>query len=204
MKKLIKGKHLAELFLVFVFCIFAFTGCNSTASRYNENPDVSKKIIGSDNGFISKFMPPNLETILANSTVVIMGEVLEDDNVYTFPAISPDEDELGIGTIAKVKVIETIAGTQPSEEIISYYQCGAPKTDNLQTKVKKGQKCIFILKYFEDKDYYYSAAMEEGIFMVDENNELLSMSKQKFCAKYDGIKKDILIEDIRNTKFLNN
>lgn len=98
-------------------------------------------------------------------------------------------------TIAKIKLIETISGNAPSGDIISYRQLGPPDMDTLQTKVKKGDTCVLILKYFQYIDQYMATAFEESVFFVDGKNRLTSMSNQVFCARYDGIGLNILVED---------
>jgi len=165
--------------------------------RYNPNPDLSKKIVGSNNSFMSRMMPQILYDVYASSTCVIIGSVLDDSTVV------PTELESVSGfsskiyhTIASIRVLETVSGTAPSSDIIRYRQIGSDDYI-LQTKVKKGETCVFILKYFQDIDQYMATAFEESIFYLDGNNRLTSMSDQLFAAKYDGIDLRILLEDIQ-------
>ena len=175
------------------------------------NPDISQKTIGSNNGPISRFLPGKFDDVLAQATTVIVGEVIEDDILYTFDLlgdnVKPDVDKpltikgAGKGTIARVHVLKTIAGIEPSQDIIQYYQLGAPETNTLQTKVEKGRKYILILKYYPETDRYGATAFEESVFLMDSSDKLISMSNLPFCARYDGIDKKILIEDVLSSKF---
>ena len=160
-------------------------------SRYNSNPDISGKVIGSNAGLMSRVRPQILDDVFAEATCVIIGEVIEDDLVV--------ETSLSIGSvyhnIARVRVIETISGEPPTGEIIYYRQLGTPGSDTLQTKVKSGQTYVFIVKYFEEIDQYMATAFEESIFYIDSDNKLTSMSNQLFCARYDGIDIGVFRED---------
>ena len=163
-------------------------------NRYNPNPDVSSKVVGSNNGFMTRIMPVILDDVLFNATCVIIGEVVDDGILES----SLQENSGGIShTIAKIRVIDTISGIAPSRDIISYRQIGRPGSDMLQTKVKKGEACVFVLQYFHDLDQYLATSFEESVFYLDENNMLVSMSDQLFCAKYDGINILTLSEDVQ-------
>lgn len=209
MRRCVKKTNAISIAILLILCILAMTACQSSGHRYNENPDVSRKYVGSDHGIIDRELPVSFDHLLVSATTVIIGEVLEDDILYTFDPFgsgTPNSEKIallrnsGKGTIAKVKVLETIAGAKPSQEIVDYYQLGEPKNDLNQTKVKTGQKCVFILRYSENKKRYSSTSYEDGVFLLEENNKLTSMSDKPFCARYDGIDLDILIEDVNNSK----
>ncbi|MCL2679792.1 MAG: hypothetical protein FWF18_05920, partial [Dehalococcoidia bacterium] len=130
-------KKLSGLISVVVVCLamISVTACSSpNESRYNPNPDVSGKVIGSDNDFISRVIPVILNDVLYSSNCVIIGEVL-DDNVVESKLEVPWGTMPWYHTIASVKVLETISGEPPSSDIISYRQGGVG--DSYQTKVKK-------------------------------------------------------------------
>lgn len=83
-----KKKNIVIISWVVSFCLITttvimlfFQGSDSkNQPRYNENPDISKKVVGSSsNGFMSRAMPQRLDDVFAESTCVIIGEVLEDD-----------------------------------------------------------------------------------------------------------------------------
>lgn len=164
--------------------------------RYNLNPDVSEKIVASDYAPWDRMIPQTLDGALGGgSACVIIGEV-GDSTVTTTGLTAASGFAFKMAhTIADVKVIETIAGSPPSSDIISYRQIGSPEVP-WQTQVKKGDTCILILYYLEDIDQYMTTAQEESIWYVDGKNKLTSMSDKLFAAKYDGIDLSVLVEDI--------
>ena len=163
--------------------------------RYNTDPDISEKIVGSRNSLASRAMPVIFDDVFAEATVVIVGTVIAETEEPT------ELDMFSITgtiyhTIVDMDVLETIAGDPPANNTIKYRQIGRSGNDFGQTKVENGITYVLILKYFELIDQYMATAFEESVFLVNEDNSLLSLSDQLFCARYDGIQLSVLIEDI--------
>jgi len=164
-------------------------------SRYNLDPNVSGKRVASNYAMWDRVVPATLAGAMGASTCVIIGEV--GDSIVTSTELTSASGFTNTmqHTIASVKVLETITGKPPSSDVINYRQVGEGDY-SWQTKVKKGEICVFILVYLEEIDQYMATAQEESIWYVDGKNKLTSMSDQIFAAKYDGIDLSVLIEDI--------
>ncbi|MCL1807374.1 MAG: hypothetical protein FWG31_06700 [Oscillospiraceae bacterium] len=165
-------------------------------SRYNMNPDVSGKVVGSRNGLMTRITPVILDDVLAEATCVVIGNVIDGGlAISTNIGMGSGYEGTIYHTITKVQVLETIVGKPPESKIINYRQLGIPDDDMWQTKVEKEKTYVFILKYFKELDQYMATAFEESLFMVDKNNKLTSVSDRLFCAKYDGIDLGVFTED---------
>ena len=183
---------LISLYLVFITGTIFITAAQAPVEipRYNASPDISSKVIASNNSIICRMIPQVLEDVIYNSSCVILGEVVEEDSDIFYAKYH---------TIAKIKVLKTIAGVKPTEKYIYYRQMGGYDPNNvyMQTKVSKGDVCVFILQYNDFSSQYIATAFEESVFYVGEDKRLTSMSDQLICAKYDGIKIDVLEEDVK-------
>jgi len=191
-KKIIVSSVIILSLLTVAASVFLFHGNTSRVeARYNLNPDVSQKTVGSRNSYLTRLMPQLLDDVIYDSTCIVVGKVVDDE----VTEVTKLEYGSIYHNIASVEIIELISGQMPSSEVIRYRQLGMAGSDMLQTKVERGGTYIFILKYFDDVDQYMATAFEESIFHVSENNRLYSMSDQLFCAKYDGIELSTFIED---------
>ena len=81
---------------------------------------------------------------------------------------------------------------------------GKPDVPDLQTKVKKSQKLVMILRNSDKEGVYYANKAERSIFYVDENDNLTSMSDEIICARYDGISIRVLENDLMKTEYIQN
>ena len=178
---------------------------------YNKNPEVSSKIVGSELVNASRIAPESLDDILKHADVVIIGKVDSKAMLIKKPFINDELKALEEKVIAaseedrkltfnisqvEVKVQEVVYGDVDSKTIL-FNQLGMPENDDYQTKVKNGQKMLFVLKKNDDGTYA-SVDFEEGLFELLDNETSLSMSKNPNIAKYDNVNQDILFNDIED------
>jgi hypothetical protein len=177
-------------------------GCETDdIPRYNLNPDVSNKRVASSYAPMSRLVPESLDGVTLWATCIIVGEVI-DDGTADIVTIENVGFSIAI-TIAKIRVIETIVGETPSSDIIYYQQLGIADIesgmDTFITKVRKGDTCVFLIRYHEKTGRYTANDFEECVFYVDKKGNITSMSDQLFCAKYDGVSLAIFIEDAKES-----
>ncbi len=177
-----------------------------TTSRYNENPDVSSKIIGSLDSSGTRFPPKSMEELIDRSEFIVIGTVTTDAINIKRPIRSGTpldqkfEDKFNktpTYTTAAVQVqVEEVLYGEIDQQEITYSQLGNAKSHSKQTKVKKRDQVVLFLKKSQEDGRYTSIAFEEGVFTILPENKLLSQSPYKFAAKYDEISLDILKEDV--------
>ncbi len=216
MDRLHEKKNITKKLLAAAGCIVLMAGVitgsllflNRDTSRYNENPDLSQKIVGSKVFNNSGDSLPNetIEDIFDFTEYIIVGEVVSDGvadqfNMFGDNEVSKADLEAGIDpyipcTITKIRVEESILGDIPEGSEISFFQLGVPESDGGQTKVKKGERLVMGLQGPNEAGQYLSGDVENTIFYLDENNKVTSMSDELLCARYDGTSKDFLVKDL--------
>ena len=197
-----------KIILLFAL-IFAFIISGCSKNIYNNNPDLASKVVGSKSYAADKLPVNSIDDLLKDANLIIVGEVISYGQRETFNIYGSREDAAALiksginpyipSTLIKVKVIKVIEGKIDTDEI-TLFELGHPDKDDWQTKVKLGETLVMILKKFEGKDTYCATNAEDSMFYLDENDKLLSMSDEKICARYDGIKLSVLTNDIKNAK----
>lgn len=182
--------------------------------NYNMTPDLSAKVVGSKNMSVDRDDPKTTDDLVFLSQLIIIGTVLDDGklssyNVIGNDAIAQEIESRGISTTAactlsQVRIDRVIAGEKPKSDTITLFQLGKPGVADIQTKVKKSEKLLLILRKTgeEDQPQYDCMDWENSVFYIEKGNKLLSMSDQMACAKYDGLPLDKLIDDLK-TSFSN-
>jgi len=207
-KKVIVSIFLFVLTVISASSIFAFY---DTPVKYNDNPDLSGKVVGSlKNDFLCRYRAETMEVLLEQADLIIEGEVVSDGTTKTeyfslgdeaaeeklekmFPGKSAPAYNV---TSSQIKVNRVLYGDVDTDTI-ELHQFGSAGSDNGETKVRKGRKMIFILRKHPDKENVYSSVdFEDGLFEVDEDNKLLSLSDNMLTAKYDGLDAKTLEKDI--------
>jgi hypothetical protein len=80
--KIMKNTNIKFLLIFTCFIVIIFSACNhKSTSRYNENPDLTNKVVGSKEGFIDRWSLDSFDDVLYSANCVIIGEVIEDDIV---------------------------------------------------------------------------------------------------------------------------
>lgn len=177
---------------------------------YNNNPDVSKKVVGSKDSLITSFafriQPKSLDDVTRFADLIIIGEVISNPVDHLIDFVSEDIKESAAKNskvnvaYSQVKVEKNLYGSTNSE-VITLAQLGKANSDSDETKVKNGDRMVMLLRKDPDHDnVYYSADMENGLFIVDENKKTLSLSDNKIISRYDGIDVNILIDDLGKAK----
>lgn len=195
-------KRIVTCFFCVVILLSLF-GC-AKESRYNETPDLSKKVVGSDNLMATRVPLKSVTEMAELSDIIVTGTVVSDSEVIQFNSSGNDEyaaaaAEKGINvyipaTIATVKITKMIDGNL-TDETIQVFQLGEPHTADMQTKLENGDSVLLMLSEF-DNGYYQSVDLENSVFYVDENNQLTSMGKEMMCAQYDDRPVSLLLEDL--------
>ena len=193
--------------IIAYFCcvavLFSLFGC-AKESRYNEAPDLSKKVVGSDNLMTTKVPLNSVSDMAKLSDVIVTGTVVSDSEVIQFNSSGNEEyaaaaAQKGINvylpaTIATVKITKIIDGS-PADETIQVFQLGEPHKADMQTKLENGDSVLLILSEF-DNGYYQAVDLENSVFYVDDNNRLTSMGNEMMCARYDNRPVSLLLEDL--------
>ena len=154
---------------------------------YNENPDLSSKVVASQSGLPMLDYDPNpsFEQITCGFDCVAVAEVLDDGTQHKFniskivPGGFPIEidwetvqelgedyftpDNFNICTYSKLKIEKVIAGKAPKSNVIDLFQLGFPGKNDSQTKVRKGDRIYIIMnKLFAPENLYGSAVWIRG------------------------------------------
>lgn len=183
--------------------ICALSAC-ATESRYNESPDLSKKVVGSSRLMTQDVPLDSVAEIAGMSDLIVVGTVVGDDEVTKFNSSGNDEyaaaaAQKGIdvylpATIATVEITRVIDGTL-TEETVEVFQLGEPGKADMQTKLKNGDRVLLMLSEYADGTYT-ETTLESSVFYLDGENELLSMSDEMICARYDDRPLSLLLEDL--------
>lgn len=182
--------------------------------EYNENPDLSSKVVGSalTSPSAVRELLTTVDDLIKNADLIIIGKVLDNGvpgEYNTFGSLDKDTEDLfkerGVSTkssctYTQIKVMEVIGGRKPETDEIVLFQLGKPGVDDIQAKVKKDEVLLMILREStETKNLYYAHNLEDSLFYIDDNDKVLSMSHTLICARYDGLAKDILIRDLKQS-----
>jgi len=173
---------------------------------YNANPDVSNKMVCSK-PLANAFYETPLESIddlLRFADLVAVGEVVSDGTVTTAEWGKVHNDPEGktemssfppvTVTHTKVKISKVLYGETKSDTI-TVLQAGEGELG--ETKIKKGQKLVMLLRDGAEGDNIYSSvSWEKGFFEIGQDNRLVSFSDDLVVAKYDKTSLDLLTRDI--------
>lgn len=180
--------------------------------RYNKNPDVSGKVVGSNSmsSILDRERARDVGDLLALSDLVVVGEVVSDgiDHIQalTYPEFFPSkelEEKAGSPTytlsVSTIRVKQVLVGNS-SQETFDLTQMGTAGNDLVgETKVKRGETYVFFLRENEEEAWagsYSSVACEDGIFQVFGNGTVLSLTDNLHLAIYDDRSMDLLLRDL--------
>jgi hypothetical protein len=169
---------------------------------YNMNPDTSQKIIGSKSisPVFDRIIPKNLEECVQFADLIVIAKVVSPGTtkMVEFPFQKGSEMiDKSTGQPVKYSVcssqlqIERVIYGKDPGEIITLSQLGPSDSNNGETKVKNGDKMLFILRKVDsttNKNVYSNVFAEDSMFLIDENNKLTSLSDNLTVAKYGGLK----------------
>lgn len=196
-----------------IILLFSVTTYFNGNHKYNENPDLSKKIVGSKSLIMERLPITNMDQITQGADLIVIGKVITspENTQIEFPFGNEDMKkhamEKSNGKIpkvnlacSKIKIQEILYGNS-SSDVITLAQVGNSESDIGETKVKKEDKMLFILQRHPDEPNKYSSVeAEEALFKIDNNNKTLSLSDNKFTSRYDDIDCEILKNDIKSAK----
>ncbi|HEX9062044.1 MAG TPA: hypothetical protein VF941_17855 [Clostridia bacterium] len=207
--------------IIFIFilaitvCIAAFEKSSFTSGNekvvYNMNPDNSKKVVGSKSFDATAFrlISKSLEDILKNTDLIFVGTV-DSDGVTTQEDIpfpneeakemmlkkNPNMDTAYDITFTNIKIERILFGDKPASKTITLGQPGKAGNDSCETKVKKGDRMLFMVRKIS-QDKYGTADSENALFLIDNNSKLTSLSDNITVAKYDGLDLKVLENDLK-------
>ncbi len=219
-----------RIFIIVPFlCVsFMFIGFSSnTNSRYNKSPDLSKKIVGSEN---DKYFMTNLESfdqvVYFSDLIVkghVIGEPIQEYKSLDYISLNEKVNEVPQIPVSLVnfKIDEVIKGDIQSDEIVVLQEGLVYNDNSLETKLyEDGSYILFLISTeFEGKNVYSAYRKEVGIVKLNEsdintnsksislfsdsNDELdvttYSLSKDLEMSKYDDIPINIIEEDIQTS-----
>jgi len=182
---------------------------NYPREAYNMNPDTSKKVVGSKilNQVMDIPIFKKLDEYLNYTDLIIIGKVITPGTtkMIDFPFQEGTEvidkktgKPMQMSTSeSQIEVERIIYGKNPGK-IITLSQLGPAGSDNGETKVRNGDRMLFLLRQGrQNKNLYYSAAAEDTMFIIDEDDRLTSLSDNITVAKYDGLKLSTLEADLK-------
>lgn len=200
MKKLNNIYYKISLLVLICACLLPI-GIKGT-NTYSNNRNNQEKAVGSKMGFsvFSRIPAESIEELLKDANLVVEGTVITEGNPESRNLAFPNkvlEDKFinryGEDKVFKydlssyeIEVEKTLFGKCNSETII-LNQFGSPDSDIGETKVKKGEKVLLILKEDNEKENsYFSVDLEDGLFKVLSDNKVVSLSDNKAVARYDN------------------
>ena len=211
---LIKGsnKWMKKIFAFIMICMTMFlSACGSKIEKtqYNESPDIKSKVVGSRDLKIDRENPNTLDELVEKTDVSIICEVIGSGTEVEHEFIagkSTDKVKQGIEnrlpkvicTVAKVKVIEVVAGTLNVGDELDIIQLGEPWSNHGQTKLVYGEKVLCLLTQTRT-GYYCGTDLENSFFYIN-NEKITSMSDVIVCARYDDLPLNTLIRDLMQTQ----
>lgn len=191
----------------FSITFYSITHKDSRIERYNLNPDCSKKIVASEvtaEFSLDKKNYTSINQLMERSDLIVLGEPLPDP--VTLEIVDNKVKEKSIDVSYKeyiteycFKIDKTILGDE--QGTIKFHQIGKESTDGIdeyETKIKPGHKYLIFMQKSNKDESYHSTSFEDGIFLINNENKILSFSKNETFAKYDTIALNILTEDITN------
>lgn len=164
------------------------------------------KVVGTDNLGFSK-AEASVPQLAKDWDLIVVGKITSDVIGKKSYDIIPESSELDnkfkslypnaekpkdTALYYNVAVDKVLAGSIDKSKIV-FSQLAA------QTKLKKGQKVIMMLikdTSADNDDTYCSVALEDGIFLLNDDDSLTSLSNNKYTSAYDGYKADRIIKDI--------
>ncbi|KNY27578.1 hypothetical protein [Pseudobacteroides cellulosolvens] len=181
----------------------------------NENNISDTKIIGSKSFDETAFRIKinSIDEILKFADLVAIGKVIDDGKTVEteFPlpggesqakklkAMYPNINTKMEVTHTNVQIEKVIYGSSPTTDIITVGQMGQAGNDEGETKIKREQKVLLILKKHPGTDNLYSSVdAENGLFKIEKNSKVISFSDNEAVSKYDNNNVDILVNDITN------
>ncbi len=189
--------------------IFGLTIIILAGAIFFNKPDVSaKKVVGSKDLMMTRRTINSMGDIIKTADLIISGEVVGDakDVMYDFSSSISDSEKNKLSdpnaykvalAVSEIKIDDVLYGSEDNEKIL-LAQIGRAGYDSGETKVKKGDKMIFVLKKADGSDRLYASTVaEEGLFIEKPNGYMYSLSDNKFTSRYDTLKKESLVSDIK-------
>lgn len=203
-------------FTIILLCAVLFIGFTTQSSHhesYNSTPDISTKVIGSKEFKESFFIIPyqDIEEACNDADLIVIGTVTssgeteyrelysgepEMHNKYrqSFPSSKSPTYPVSKNEIS---VDEILFGS--CDKLITLTQNGEAGTDIGETKVKKGERMLFILhKDPAGENMWSSVSLEDGLFLLRENGKVLSLTDNLKLAKYDDRSLNLIKKDIKD------
>lgn len=157
--------------------VIAVSGCKAQEE---------KKTVGSrDTAGYSVDMPvyETVEELSEESDLIVVGIAKEPADF---------EERLETGSTIPLsrfvfEVSEVIKGDKNTKQIY-VIQTGKHDSDDMETKLKAGEKYILflVLQSFRGEPAYYCVGGEQGIFRIEKNGKIYSYYDTAFGAKADG------------------
>ena len=150
--------------------------------EYNKDPDLSLKKPDSGLAHTEYLIPTSIEHLTVNADAVLIGTVTADDSK------NPHGQRC-----AEIRVEKVLAGDAPDEFLLWQTTVGKDR----ESIVRTGERMLLILQ--KQQEHYKTSS--DGVFYLDENDRLTSMSPFMICARYDGLSLDSFARDLRESYF---
>ncbi len=207
-KKMFLGVCVSVL-LVFVVFVTTFS-IKYFNNKFMVSGIQQSKVVGSKSvdGFLSKISAESINDLIDNADLIVIGKVITDgitakkkldfpNNQLKEKALGDVNSEIEFSVSRSEFEISEVLFGESKTNIITISQLGEAGNDNGETKIKKGNDMLLILKRHKDnKNMYSSISFEEGLFLTN-NDKVVSLSDNISLSKYDGknlynLKKDII------------
>jgi len=168
----------------------------------------SEKVIGSNMiDFGTKTAYTSFDQLIMTAELIVIGEVISDAETVEYEIMSGTPLDQKIKQKAgRVPTFKTANATIKIEEILfgeylnkelTYVQLGEANNDKYQTKVKKGDRALFLLTADKTiQGHFSSIAFEEGVFIIDRRANVVSQSNNPIVSKFDHSTLSKLKEEI--------
>lgn len=187
-----KTNKLSILTAILILTTLLVTSCQgkpayaydtNTTDTYDQSPDIDLKSVGSNQLPVDKEYAKDLTDLTKRADLIVIVRVISDGKAFveTIPTMNAEQGKKQGGpihvamTTTWLKVEEVLSGDEKSGKI-ELVQAGNPGKDAGDTKVKSGDTMLVILKKNPDRDDYTSVAHEEALFIVQEDNTVVSLS----------------------------
>lgn len=195
---------------------FLYINNNAVDVKYNNSPDLSKKVVESKNLMLLRQPIDSFDSLInsVNDEIyvvvgkVISGPEIKSDTMGTDKSMDENGNMRYFESPSyyyKVEVEELVQGSMETKVFTLLQGFG--------TKVEVGKKYLMVLikdklsniRSISDKDNIYgSIDLERGFFELNENiksgttiKETISMADDLCLAKYDGLDVEILKNDLK-------
>lgn len=150
--------------------------------EYNKTPDLSGKKPDTALSHTEYGIPTSIEALTAHADAILIGTVADD-------TVRNENGQL----FTEVLTEKILAGDVPESFLLLQTTIGSSS----EPIVRTGERMILILR--RQKDHFVTSS--DGVFILDDNGCLASLSPFIICARYDGLHLRSFEHDLKESYF---